>query len=92
MGARPFLGDSFGRNGNNFYRACAIFPVLPKMASEKNSVVVRYKLGSQSNGNSSRSMRGGGKVGTVFVTRSDGPAGLPRACVSILKWLKSIKT
>ena len=34
MGSRPFLGDTFGRTGNNFYQACAVLPVLHKMASE----------------------------------------------------------
>ena len=39
--------------------------VLHKMASEKNGVfvVARYKLGSRSNGNSSRSVREGGGGG-----------------------------
>jgi len=39
MGSRPFLGDCFGRTGNNFYRACAILPVLHKMAYQNKQGV-----------------------------------------------------
>ena len=35
-------------------------------------------------------MRGGG-WGTVLVKKSDGPARLSRACVSLLKWPKILK-
>ena len=35
---------------------------------------------------------GGGGWGTVLVKKSDGPARLSRACVSLLKWPKNIKT
>ena len=89
MGSRLFLGVFL-----EGLELISIEHVLHKMASEKNGVfvVARYKLGSRSNGNSSRSVRGGGGVGTVLVKKSDGPARLPRACDSRLKWSKSIKT
>ena len=74
MDSRPFLGDYFGRTGNNFYRACAIFPVLHEMASEKPSVfvVAWYRLGSRRNGNSSRSMKGEGVGDSSFKKRVTG--------------------
>ena len=96
MGSRPFLGDSFGRTGNNFYRACAIFPVLYKMASEKTACLWSRGINWAPEATETLLDLLGGGGGTFLVKKSDGPERLPWACVSLLKWLlkwpKSSKT